>query len=182
MTTDNRKTPATIGKDEKTFDTAFVKTRIMASEPPPVPPRPVTIIHTGRDGQGQVHQDFMDNPVVGWLVVVQGAGQGISLPLGNGANTLGRSSHQRVMLDFGDTQISRDNHAVITYDPKGRRFYLQNGSGVNLTYLQTDAGSLPVLSPVVLESGQHIQLGNTTLKFVALCGSGFGWDDTSSGV
>lgn len=181
MTVDN-KTLAVGGKDEKTFDTAFVKTRMMSSEPQPAPQSPVTIIHTGRDGQGQAHKDFMDNPVVGWLVVVQGAGQGISLPLGNGANTLGRSSHQRVMLDFGDIQISRDNHAVITYDPKGRRFYLQNGSGVNLTYLQTDTGSLPVLSPVVLESGQHIQLGNTTLKFVALCGGGFGWDDALGSV
>ncbi|QLQ34267.1 MAG: FHA domain-containing protein [Candidatus Thiothrix singaporensis] len=122
----------------------------------------------------------MDNPVVGWVVIVEGAGQGISLPLGNGANTLGRNGNQRVMLDFGDTQISREIHAVITYDPKGHLFYLQNGSGVNLTYLQTETGSVPVLSPIVLEHGQYIQVGNTTLKFVALCGSGFAWDQLPS--
>lgn len=182
MSADIRKTVAMNSKDEKTFDTAFVKTKLMSSEPQAVPQNPVTIIHTGRHESGKSHQDFMDNPVVGWVVVVKGAGQGISLPLGNGANTLGRNDNQRVMLDFGDAQISRESHAVITYDPRGHLFYLQNGSGVNLTYLQTETGSMPVLSPIVLENGQYIQVGDTTLKFIALCGSGFAWDQLQSDV
>ncbi|MBJ6609478.1 MAG: FHA domain-containing protein [Candidatus Thiothrix moscowensis] len=130
------------------------------------------------DREGTSGQDFMHDPVVGWVVVIQGAGKGKSLPLGYGTNALGRAASQRVCLDFGDRQISRENHALITYEPKGRVFYLQNGGGVNLTYLQTLDGSvLPVLTPLVLEHGQCIQLGDTTLKFMALCGSQFDWND-----
>lgn len=123
-------------------------------------------------------QDCMRNPVVGWVVVLAGPGKGRSLPLGYGANALGRATNQRVCLDFGDKQISRENHALITYEPKGRIFYLQNGGSLNLTYLQMQNDCVvPVLTPVVLEHGQCFQLGDTTLKFIALCGSEFDWND-----
>jgi hypothetical protein len=120
-------------------------------------------------------KDFMNDPVAGWVVIIRGAGKGTSLPLGYGSNAIGRASSQRVRLDFGDTQISRENHAVITYEPRGRVFYLQNGSGINLTYLEEGDSAIPVLAPVVLASGQCIQLGSTTLKFMALCGNDFDW-------
>ncbi len=117
--------------------------------------------------------DSMDDPVVGWLVVVDGPGAGSSLRLGSGQNSLGRSQEARVKLDFGDSQISRSTHAVVAYDPKGNRFYLQPGTGTNLTYLNGN----PVLAPTPLPSGSEILLGETTLRFVALCGDSFNWTD-----
>ena len=116
---------------------------------------------------------FMDDPVVGWLVVVGGPGVGASVRLGNGQNSIGRGDQCRVKLDFGDSQISRSTHAIVTYDPKGNRFYLQQGTGTNLTYLD---GS-PVLAPTPLPSGSEIVLGDTTLRFVALCDDDFNWID-----
>ena len=115
----------------------------------------------------------MDDPVVGWLVVVDGPGAGSSLRLGSGQNSLGRGQEARVKLDFGDSQISRSTHAVVAYDPKGNRFYLQQGIGTNLTYLNGN----PVLAPTTLPSGSEILLGETTLRFVALCDDSFNWTD-----
>ena len=119
-------------------------------------------------------KDAMDDPVVGWLVVVSGPGKGRALQLGYGANPIGRGNEVRVSLDFGDEEISRSGHAVLTYDPRGRKYYLQHGGGRNLTYL----GDQPVLSPVELENLVHICIGNTELRFVALCGDQFDWQDT----
>ena len=116
----------------------------------------------------------MDDPVVGWLVVVEGPGKGRAVQLGYGSNSLGRGATDRVKLDFGDDQISRNGHAVVTYDPRGRKFYVQHGGGTNLTYL----GDQPVLSPTELSVLSHIGIGNTILRFVPLCGAEFDWQDT----
>ena len=115
------------------------------------------------------------DPVVGWVVVVAGPGRGKSLPLGNGNNAIGRARASRVPLDFGDAEIHREGHAIITFDPRSREFYLQPGTGsstTNLTYLD---GKL-VLQPNEIRTGQEITLGSTHLRFVALCGAEFTWD------
>lgn len=117
--------------------------------------------------------DPMDDPVVGWLVVVDGPGAGSSLRLGSGQNSLGRGQEARVKLDFGDSQISRSTHALVSYDPKGNRFYVQQGTGTNLTYLNGE----PVLAPTPLPSGSELVLGETTLRFVAFCDNDFNWTD-----
>lgn len=123
------------------------------------------------DSAAPPHADAMDDPPVGWLVVVQGPGQGKVVTLGNGVNTIGRAPSERVCLDFGDTLISRQRHALITYDPKGRKFYVQQGDGTNLTYI----GDTPVLTPTELEEFSFIQMGETVLLFVPLCGERFDW-------
>lgn len=117
--------------------------------------------------------DAMADPVVGWLVVADGPGKGNFLKLGYGQNSIGRGPGQRVTLDFGDSEISRDNHAILTYDPRGRVFYIQQGSGTNLTYMDGE----PVLSPTKLPAMSRIALGSTTLLFVPLCGDSFNWDE-----
>ena len=116
----------------------------------------------------------MDDPVVGWLVVVEGPGKGRAVQLGYGSNSLGRGTTDRIKLNFGDEQISRSGHAVVTYDPRGRMFYVQHGGGTNLTYL----GDQPVLAPTELPALSHISIGNTVLRFVPLCGAEFDWQDT----
>lgn len=121
--------------------------------------------------------DFMEDPVVGWLVIIEGRGRGLSLPLGRGMNSIGRGDDQRVKLSFGDELISRASHASVTYDPKSRAYYLQHGGGKNLTYIEEGTKLIPVLSPVSISSGQKISIGDTVLVFVSFCGSTFDWDD-----
>ena len=121
--------------------------------------------------------DRMADPISGWLVVVAGPGKGEVCRLGYGRNSLGRAEESRVRLDFGDDRISREEHATVTYDPRGRKFYLQHGGGKNLTYL----GDEPVLVPTVVDAMAEFSVGRTTLRFVPFCGPGFDWHDTDIG-
>lgn len=148
-----------------------------APHPSPLPPveEDKTVILTpsvrARAAGEPALDPAMIDPVVGWLVVIAGPGRGHVLRLGHGMNSIGRADDQRCRLDFGDTEISRKTHATVTYDPRGRKFYLMHGGGQNLTYvLET-----PVLQPVVLNGGERISLGKTTLKFIPLCGADFDW-------
>ena len=133
-----------------------------------------TVVVGGRRKKAEENvADFMNDPVAGWLVVLRGPGKGQHLKVGYGLNTIGRADNQRVQLNFGDDQISRENHAILTYDPKGRKFYIQQGSGTNLVYLN-DA---PILIPTEIHSNTEISLGNTILSFVAFCGPDFDWQE-----
>ena len=160
------------------FDAA---TRRMETDPSPPQPGDdeKTRLVGGRAGQSDKGENDeesrgMDDPVVGWLVIVEGPGKGRSVQLGYGSNSLGRGATDRVKLDFGDDQISRNGHAVVTYDPRGRKFYVQHGGGTNLTYL----GDQPVLTPAELPPLSEIGIGNTVLRFVPFCGTEFDWQDS----
>ena len=118
-------------------------------------------------------QDIVSDPVVGWLVITDGPGKGRGLQLGAGQNTVARGKRARVRVDFGDHEISRESHTIITYDPKHNKYYIQPGLGTNLTYLEDE----PVLSPTLLTSGSRITLGSTTLRFIALCDETFSWSE-----
>jgi hypothetical protein len=118
-------------------------------------------------------KDNMQDPVVGWLAIVSGPGAGGFVRLGYGMNSIGRAEDQRCKLDFGDEKISRQTHASISYDPRGRKFYLLHGGGQNLTYI----GETPVLQPAELSGGEFITLGDTMLRFVPLCGPSFDYQD-----
>ena len=130
----------------------------------------------GREDAKTVGADagsFMDDPLVGWLVIVEGPGKGASLRLGYGRNTLGRAKENRLVCDFGDGEISRKPHCVVTYEPRGRTFLLQHGDGVNLTYLDDNT----VLEPVPLKPMSVIEIGRSKLRFVPFCSPDWDWQD-----
>ncbi|MGB3315128.1 MAG: FHA domain-containing protein [Albidovulum sp.] len=134
---------------------------------------------------GQV-VDLFNNPVqsssrgskypVGWVVVVKGPGRGESFTLQSGMTQIGRGDDQTVQLDFGDNAISRTNHAAIVYDPESHQVFLGHGGKSNIVRLN----SKPVISNEVLSNGDLIRLGETTLRFVALCDADFNWDGEDS--
>ena len=133
------------------------------------PPHEETVLYGGARGADA----GMDDPVAGWLVIVAGKGSGNFVKIGHGQNSIGRGPDSRAQLDYGDNHISRSKHAFITYDALGRMFYVQQGDGKNLTYLDDK----PVLAPTVLENGSEITMGQTRLRFVALCGADFSWPE-----
>src|SRR6056297_2588675 len=112
---------------------------------------------------------------VGWLVVTQGAGIGHSFSLLSGVSKIGRGDDQAVQLDFGDTSISRDNHAAVAFDEELNQFFLGHGGKSNVVRLN----GKPVLSTEELYDGDEIRIGETTLKFIALCGEEFTWSENS---
>ncbi len=109
---------------------------------------------------------------VGWIVVTKGPGRGVSFSLCNGVSNIGRGDDQAIRLDFGDTSISRDNHAAIAYDDERRMFFLGHGGKANLVRLNEN----PVLSTEELTHGDTIRIGETTLRFIAFCGPDFDWN------
>ncbi len=132
-----------------------------------------TVLYQPKAAGEEEHETTFD-PVVGWLVIIKGPGLGVSLTLGYGKNGIGRSNAERVSLDFGDNSdslISRSKHTIITYDPKGKKYYIQSGDSINLTYLD----ETPVLAVTELLGGENIIIGKTTLRFVAFCGEEFNW-------
>lgn len=113
-----------------------------------------------------------DRPLtVGWLTVIDGPGRGASREVYYGGNTIGRAPEQRIVLDFGDGTIGR-LAAVIRFDHKTNAYYLVAEHSVNNVYVNDDI----VLGNVQLAAHDRIQIGETTLLFVPLCGDGFSWD------
>lgn len=114
---------------------------------------------------------------VGWLAVTRGPGRGATFTLHSGVSTIGRGADQTVQLDFGDTAISRAQHAAIAYDPEDHSFYVGHGGKANLVRLN----NRPVLATEPLKTGDSLRIGETELRFIALCDQSFAWDEDQGG-
>lgn len=110
---------------------------------------------------------------VGWIVVSEGPGRGESFSLLAGMSQIGRGEDQAVQLDFGDNSISRSNHAAIVYDTNTKEFLLGHGGKSNIVRLDDK----PLISNETLKTGDLIRIGETVLRFVALCDGSFDWDN-----
>lgn len=110
---------------------------------------------------------------VGWIVVTEGPGRGESFSLLAGMSQIGRGEDQAIQLDFGDNAISRSNHAAIVYDADTKEFLLGHGGKSNIVRLNDK----PLISNETLKTGDIIRIGETVLRFVALCDKSFNWSD-----
>jgi len=113
----------------------------------------------------------------GWLVVKEGPGQGNAFALTQGVSQIGRGSDQTVALDFGDMSISRQHHAAIAYDGRTHQFHIGHGGKSNLVRLN----GKPLLSTELIEDGDEIQIGETTLLLKVLCTPAFNWSQSEAG-
>lgn len=111
-------------------------------------------------------------PVVGWLVCVEGSNYGRSFPLYGGRNFIGRSQEMDVCL-AGDMTVSSIRHAVLIYEPVQREFFVQPGDTRELFYLNEKA----VLESKPIQNRDRLTVGKTTLVFVPFCDAAFGWED-----
>ena len=111
------------------------------------------------------------NPVVGWLVCIQGAYLGQSFSLFDGNNSIGRNESNDIVLSR-EKSVSSNKHAIITYEPRKKVFYVQAGDGHALTYLNEDVvmGSKEICIYDLLE------LGESAFIFIPLCGEDFTWE------
>ena len=119
-----------------------------------------------------VYADANTEPVVGWLICVKGDSFGESFNLKAGKNSIGRGAGMDVMLAM-ERSVSRDKHAVITYEPKKRNFFIQPGDSSGLVYLNDDL----LMTFAQLSAYDTIQLGDALFKFVPFCGDKFVWED-----
>lgn len=121
--------------------------------------------------------DFHQDPVVGWLVIVGGPGLGAFRPIFEGNNTLGRSSSQRIPVDFGDDTISSEEQAYIRYDSVDRTFlFVPNLAKTNVVQINSQKPT----GAVALAAMDVITVGRTQLVFVPFCGTDFDWSELSN--
>lgn len=126
-------------------------------------------------GRQQVKRgEFERDPVVGWLVIVGGPGIGSYRPVFEGNNTMGRSSNQRIPLDFGDDAISSEEQAYIRYDSSDRSFlFVPNLAKTNVVSVNDKRPT----GAVELTAMDVITVGRTQLVFVPFCGPEFDWSE-----
>lgn len=121
---------------------------------------------------GMFHKKMGIDPVVGWLVAVEGPEKGNDYRITAERNFIGRSENMDVSIP-GDESISRDNHAIVSYNPKNNSFRLFPGESRGLVYLNEEE----VITPVQLEAYDLIEIGETKLKFVPFCSDLFRWKE-----
>jgi hypothetical protein len=112
-------------------------------------------------------------PVVGWLVVVKGPGRGAARGLVTGRNAIGSAATEAIPINFGDPAIVPHGHAYIVYDDEAREFVVEDGKQKIIVRLN---GRL-LTETMPIAHGDHLRIGATTLRFVALCGADFDWSD-----
>jgi hypothetical protein len=132
------------------------------------PPAPADDGKTRRIGMGA---DVEFDPVVGWLVCVEGKNRGRDYRLRREKNFIGRSEAMDVCI-LGDETISREKHASVSFNPKNNQFKLHPGDGRGLVYLNGEE----VDTPVPLKPKDTIEIGQHKLMLVSLCSDEFKWE------
>lgn len=112
------------------------------------------------------------DPVVGWFVCVKGPDRGSDFRIKGEKNFVGRGPSMDIRIP-GDETISRENHAIVSYNPRKRSFKLHPGEGRGIVYVNGEE----VDAPRELAKSDMVEIGRTTLMFVPLCGDDFDWTE-----
>lgn len=148
-------------------------TRVVRGSQPAAQPQRTQLV---RGRQKISRGTFVQDPVVGFLVIVGGPGLGASRAIFEGNNTIGRTAGNRIAFDFGDDSISAEAQAYLRYDSTDRSFlFVPNLAKTNVVSVndKRPAGA------VELKSMDVITLGRTQVAFVPFCGPEFDWSEIS---
>jgi hypothetical protein len=110
-------------------------------------------------------------PVVGWLVCIEGPDRGHDFRLHAAKNFIGRSPAMDVSLS-GDETVSREKHGVVTFEPKRASFWLAPGESSGLVYCNGEI----VHAAMELKPGDVVEVGQSKLVLVAFVGEAFRWE------
>lgn len=124
-------------------------------------------------GGDNFSSEMMAEPVVGWLVCVEGPMKGTDYRIHGGYNYIGREEGD--IHIHGDNQISRQNHAMIAYDSGDHRYYFGPSGGRNLIKVNGKT----ILNAVEVNNYDILTIGTSKMMFVGLCGPHFDWNEGS---
>ena len=110
-------------------------------------------------------------PVVGWLVCIEGKNKGTDFRLYSKINTIGRGEKMDVRIK-NDPTVTTDVHARLAYDPKHNNYNFIPANNSNNIYINDE----PVYAPVRLSAYDVLEIGQTKLIFVPLCTERFSWE------
>lgn len=112
------------------------------------------------------------DPVVGWLVCIDGKEKGKDYRIHSDNNYVGRSEKMDICIRNDDT-ISREKQAVLTYDSGDKCFYISPGEGRSIIRLNGKA----IFQTAELHAYDRVIIGKTELIFLPFCGEDFAWED-----
>ena len=121
---------------------------------------------------GIIKKEIGMDPAVGFLVCIAGPNRGRDYKLIAGRNFIGRAAAMDVALTDDDT-VSRESHALVTYDVKHNKFSLSPGQGRGITYCNDE--QVELVQP--LKAYDIIEVGKSQLLFLPLCGENFQWNE-----
>ena len=124
----------------------------------------------GGQTKAMIQYEIGLDPVVGWLVCVEGKSKGRDYRIHAENNFIGRDPSMDIAIS-GDEAVSRQNHAIISYDTREKAYYFAQGTGRSIVRVNGKA----MLSTVRLEAYDRLEIGDTKLVFVPLLGEGFDW-------
>ncbi|MBQ0012391.1 MAG: FHA domain-containing protein [Clostridiales bacterium] len=130
-----------------------------------------SMTNEGSKGAEKSNNHRAIDPVVGWLISIKGNHLGESFCIYAGANSVGRDTNNRIVLSQ-DSLVSRVKHAIITYEPKHRNFYIKPGESSGLTYVNEEY----ISETKQIVAGDIVELGESQLMFIPLCGESFSWE------
>lgn len=110
------------------------------------------------------------DPVVGWLVSLDGPEKGRDYRIHSDNNFIGRGEKMDICIR-GDETISRERHAILAYDSRDKKYYFAPGEGRSINRINGEA----VLTMRELKAYDKIEIGRTNLLFIPLCGERFEW-------
>ena len=111
-------------------------------------------------------------PPVGWLVGIAGPYWGKAFECKAGRNRIGRNLSMEIILSE-DPTVSGESFAILIYEPRRRKFYIDSGDHTGLIYLNDE----PVFSHAELQAYDKLDIGQSTFLLLPLCGERFTWDD-----
>lgn len=130
--------------------------------------------HDADDGRtvALIKKDLGIDPVVGWLVCVSGEEKGKDYRIHADNNFIGRSDRMDICIR-GDETISRENHAIISYDMVDKIFFFSPGDGRSIVRYNGKA----LFQTTELKAHDRIIIGKTELIFVPFCTEEFTWTE-----
>lgn len=119
--------------------------------------------------------EYQNQPVVGWLVCIEGPDKGKDFCLHGVKSTIGRRQDSSILLS--DEKISRSGFpALIVYDDrKTHKFYLASGDASSHNNVELCGQML--LGQSIINPYDEITIENTKLVFVPFCGEDFYWQE-----
>ncbi len=153
-----RQAPAAAGAEGKTRPLVVMGSPVAA--PRPVAVGPGTASDHAPTRRINLQPNGVD-PVVGWLVCVDGPEKGRDYRLHAERNFIGRAVGMDVSL-ARDAGVSRERHAILSFEPRKKSFWLHPGESSGLVYRNGEM----VSAPVQVESGDVIEVGKSKLVVV----------------
>lgn len=114
----------------------------------------------------------LPTPCVGWLIALNGVHIGQDFHLRVGKNYIGRDVGMDIALT-GDKSVSRNKHAIVIYEPKHHKYFIQPGESNELVYVNDEV----VLLPMPLKPYDVIVIGDIEMWFIPLCDDQHNWSE-----